>query len=351
MSDGAKLSGQQYNRRTDTIIPYTERSEDYSGPETLRVTGKEGDPKTEIQPTDRAAAKVTVYDTTAIEAALAEIHHSWPSLSSIYLPDVLESVSVVWNKSLGSGTATSGPGYMAAINTSVTADASSQVQGSAAISGQVQPVIKEYVSRDLPTMNYSFYIKDDASLAQILTRLATPELANATVLALPVWKPVRHVITAIGGQLSLRQTAEARASGGGSDSSSYVSNTTGTSNSTEAGVQSNTVTIPATIHAAITISNATDTTGTLTVAARAQTPSITSGATYGTQAAQDVNPTDLTGSVAGSTSPGSLSATSPAAIPVTGLYLTDIGVSIEDFGFLLIRASVINFIIFAPPAP
>lgn len=344
MSDGKILSGQQYDTRKNAVLPFTEQMMDYTG-DTTKITGVEGQAKTEIIPNDVASAKVRVFNTATIEAALATLYFSWPGKVSFFLPDVLTGITVVWNSNAGNGASSHPASQMGAAydgSGSASVNPKATAQGSVSLIPDIQPAITRYVSQDIDCMFYTFY-STNPSLVAVLARLTT--LAGEPVTSLPVWKPKQHTITGKGGQVSVQASADSSASVSGGTESASHSYDWGNGYSKETGVANRTEVIPATIHGDITILDATLAVGT-SVSVDASTIAMVQNGSTVIPAIVNA-PAAVTGTVYGEIVPSTLGPTSPAAIPTTGLKLVDISASPDDFGFVFVRAAVVDFSIYA----
>lgn len=349
MGDGAILSGQLFEPGDNLIIPFTKQVKDYTGPDTLRVTGNEGDAGTEISVRDRAAAEVTIYDLTAIHAALDSLYYSYADTADIALPDILTGIEVSYNKTSASGVDSHPASQMDffSINTAGgtangTYNPSASSEGSAAILPSLVFNVKETWSQNVPVTVYLFYMVRGASDAAILTRLTA--LAGASVLAWPTFRPVAHTFSLKGMQVSVRASADSRASLSLSPTSYDRLRQWGSSYSGQVGVSNDTVRIPSTLHGALTITTATDSLN-ATAAADASTPAISgtmNGVGFSVAAISNVAAV-ATATASASVTPTSLAATSPAALPVSGLYRYRNNGQPFKFGYDVYRAIVFNF--------
>lgn len=178
------------------------------------------------------------------------------------------------------------------------------------------------------------------------------------VLPYPVFKPVADVITLTGQQLSLQQSADSTAEVSiGQDSFSY-SRMWGNGNSDSNGVTVETQRLPATLHAAITMTSTTggtiaagvmSDTATVSVDTQANTV-IIDGSDEGTPWVVNPitnDPAAATGTVTATVSPSGLNATSPPDIPRTGLYLYDTRIQDNYYGISTVLVTLIDFSIFA----
>lgn len=347
MSDGMILSGQEYDRRHHVLLTYLQQSVDYSGPDSLRVTGAEGTAFLDQAPTDKDAALDKQWDIAAIQAAaIALAPYAVPTKVRVPLPDVLTSVTVAFNKTSGTGATnfpTSQQSFSTVISGSVGLNPHASAEASAAIIPIVTWVIDKYDTILVNATVYTFFSASSITLAGVLTRLSAANAANATVLSLPFFGEKQHQLKLFGQQVSLQATAQSRANVQyNSDTPPSVTAAVeyGDSYSEHVGVDVRRETIPYTIHDTISIASNTDT-ATVTVTVKADTIAITyAGGTLINAITNEPTPITLTAN--GSVTPNSLAATTPHDIPRTGLYLVDISGQPEEFGLNQIRAVVVD---------
>jgi hypothetical protein len=332
--------------------------------------------------TDRSVQQISdnwwaVITISSLDDALEAYKLSFPSSVDIDLPDELVSISTVWNSAGSNGSfasdASGRSAYVGDPDVSLSLSESANAECGGSIQPEIIPIIRTRKGRDIPSTAWFFYIKSEAlslSAADVLAKLTT--LAGASVLQWPLFQPVQHTIL-LKGQ---RGSGRAQVSASGSVSTSYgtdqernnkeVSSAQGVSYdfSTTFG----TVVLPPTIHGAITISNTTPPASTYTAACSVGwTSNFTAATVAGYSIALPVpaetgpgnlDPADSgTGTVSdtatvalsASVSPTSLSATTPAAIPVTGLYMVG-SPRIEPYKarWFQCHAQVINATILAP---
>ena len=105
MSDGVVKYGQQYDPLLDAVIPFTEQVMDYSGPATARITGIEGQVRTDQNPTDRDAATVRVFDVSGAQTALDAVDERTNEFVDLTndLPPILRTLTPVLTQSTGNG--------------------------------------------------------------------------------------------------------------------------------------------------------------------------------------------------------------------------------------------------------
>lgn len=351
MSDGNILSGQQFDPRGDTTVRrFTEQVMDYDKSAAPRTVGVEGNDGVEITPMDAAAAKVRTWDLAAIRAELAASVIKVPGKTTVDLPDVLTAIAATYNKDHGTG-AESHPttqqglevhgGGSGSLRTSATA------QASASIVVDITPSITTYRNIKVPCVHAFFYMEMPVTNAQVLTRLASAALFNATVLDLPIFRPKIHSFVLKGGQIALRQSADSEVAGSVNAAETVWSKSFqyGDGYSKEVGVSIRTKEIGPVINGTVNISGGTsDTTGTVSISVDASCLGLTGAIDIATI---DNTPAAVTGSASASVTPTSASATSPTAIPTSGLYLVDLNPDIGEYGYAFIHAVVVDFSVYA----
>lgn len=330
--------GQDYNARFDVIVPWSES--------TIAPVAS-GTARTEIRPVDYARQRNRTYDYTALEAAYAASVVQFPGKTVVDLPDVLESITVTYNKSTGSG-ASNHPvtqqWFQIVNGGSAGLSPKAQAQGSAAILADVTWEIARYGGISVDCQHYYFYLTSAATLAAVLAKLAT--LGAGAVQSLPVFRPRSHQIKVYGGQISVQATADTQASAGWSQNNAGVITSYarqweyGDGYSKEVGVSTRVLTIPPTIHGAISVSGLLTDTEMVTVTVKANT--VSQGPIVSVPAITN-EPTPVTATVTAGVTPTSFPATSPGVIPTSGKYLVAATGDPVDFGYTLIHAVVVDF--------
>jgi hypothetical protein len=258
------------------------------------------------------------------------------------------------------------------VSLSLSESANAECGGS--IQPEIIPIIRTRKGRDIPSTAWFFYIKSSAlslSAADVLAKLATLN-GNTPVLQWPLFQPVQHTIL-LKGQ---RGSGRAQVSASGSVSTSYgtdqernnkeVSSAKG--KSYDFSTSFGTIVLPPTIHGEITITGTTPPASTYTAECSVEWVSAFTDATVAgysialpvpskssagvlDPSKQDEGVVSDTATVilSGAVNPTSLSATTPAAIPVTGLYMVG-SPRIEPYKarWFQCHAQVINATILAP---
>jgi hypothetical protein len=255
---------------------------------------------------------------------------SIPVRADLDLPDVLESVSIVWSESLteGDGDSTG--------NSEVTGAKSYRVDGdvtrSATTRLEIQPSlnvqVKRYWGRDLPATAKFFFLPINNGAVteeQVLAKLGAQKW--------PVFKPRSNTLILKGIQLAVEvkagvgQVLSENAQGEliTSTNKSEVSQSTGQLNL-------NVVTLPFTINSTINLSGSTSQSKLVTARAKAKLT--------GKLDAES----DLSESYTGTASvqPTSIPATSPTAVPTSGIYLIQSRIEPYKWGYAKCSAIVLN---------
>lgn len=345
MSDGAILSGQQYDKRNNIVEPFTEQVKDYtkplSGPQ---LTGSESVAATEITPMDAGAAKVRTWDAAAIATELAALVIKVVGKTTVNLPSVLTSLTMTYNKNVGVGEGSHPTANQAFIVTgagSATTHIQSQAQASASIIPDIIPAITQYSGVLVPCTHVFMYMATPVTMVALLAKLSSAAVMNATVLDLPVFKSKIHTFILKGMQFSLHQSADTDVSFSFNDDVSHWSKSVqwGSDKSTDAGLSNKVVSVGPVLNAAITIGSSSDTI-TATVTVDANSAAVTGSVPI---SAITNEPTPHSATATGSVSPTSISATSPTAVPVTGLYLVELNPDIGEYGLAYIHAVIVDF--------
>ena len=349
MSDGIIAHGQQFNPRgTGLKLRFTEQMQDYTGTDAARVTGAEGNAVTEISPIDRAAAKVRVWNIAAITAEYEASVVEFPGKVTVDLPDVLTSITATYNKSAGSGASNhpvSQQFFYVLGSGSGGVSPKATAQASAAIIADVTVNITNFRGIQVNCQHYYFYLTSTATLAQIIAKLATIPSCGP-VKDLPIFKPETKQIKVYGGQVSVQKSANTTVNTGfGVDKNKKVTSSVrsleyGDGYSKEVGVSTKVITIPPTIHAALSVDGLTTDTETVTVTVVANSCPIGPTVVVNTIINE---PTPIQATVNAGVTPASLSATSPSTIPTSGKYLVAHTGDIAEYGFTLIHAVVVDF--------
>jgi hypothetical protein len=319
------LKGQDYEPSVNIVIPYEER---------VVASGSEsGNAATIIDPLSSDFDLVREFDLEAIEDELDSIMFEFPTRTSLSLPPVLKSVTVVWSSGSDNGqyiSIGSAPNIIGSNGRSISES------GSASASASVKPDFKidmeQIYANNIPTTSYIFFLKYPVTLNDILNKI------GGGVQQWPVLKPQSHTLVAKG------QTSAASVNGSASHSITKVSEVGGTSTfavsesrgsgrSGSIQITNSIATIPPCLHRSITIgsSGSSGSSGSATI----------SFSWSGAFAFSDNKGAGASGQL-----PENLSATTPSDIPRSGKYLIDSRVELYQYGFARIYAEVLDASLF-----
>lgn len=298
----------------------------------------ENDPTIEYKPIDEyLSLKIT---RTVPTTALNNYVLSFPKSISLDLPRVLQSVSIVWNESYDRGQRYN---YFNSAEVGTDIDTFADNADADSTSGGYMPEVQidfqDYSASNLFSTAYFFFLPMSPAITEavILTKLNA--LTSGTVTKWPVFKPKSHTISLLGqsakvavqtsasGRLKVRDSTTVgvmQQSGYGDDISGNLSN--------------GTIQIPPSIHGTITFTGIPSKSRSLEASA---TSPVYINNTLGASVVQNPMHTRST-TINASVSPTSFSPTSPAAIPTSGLYLTDVSVQPYDYGYAKVYAEVFN---------
>jgi hypothetical protein len=322
--EGETLKGQEYDPGPgEFVTKFTQKQKRQANADTLVDAGTA---RTEITPVDAQGSLVRVYSppTTAIEAYIDSFH----GRANIPLPPILLGFTIIWETSTGEGEH-SETGYGTTISTALSLSLSARAQGSAAIIPDVQPIWgREPWGQNYPVTHYLFFLAT-ATEANILTRLNTA--TGSTVTNLPSFNPVSITLTATGRRMSA--SAEANIQQTASDNT-FIKGT-GSGTSREVGMIVKTIRIPPSLHAAISLGTTTQS-ATYSAVAQVSWPAGTNWLALGQSQ-------PISGAIQATVTPGSIPATTPSALPTSGLYLVDCNVEPWRYGYKKVLATVFNF--------
>lgn len=334
MSDGPILNGQQYDQSKDLVIRYTEQSRDATSAATAL-----GNTRTEITPRDRDNSVVKIFtDPTGLDTLVI----SGRSNARLSLPDVLNSITVVYNVNAGDGSySENAGGSSGGDHDDLTISSQGSAEGSAGASAELIFDISPFSDwgRSVPSTKYFFYMTGVVNTTTILARLNT--IIGTPVLDLPMFKAKPHMLVVKGQSISVR--AEAKATQFKYDSPTFNASKlelgSGSSFSSQLSVRA--IQVSPTIHGTITISN----NQTIVSAHADAQATILGGLNFPyAQVTKSVQSPPQVASV----TPTSLAATTPTSIPTTGLYLVDSSFEPDkEWGRTKVFAEVVDFSIFA----
>lgn len=322
MANGKTLFGQLMYGVRQIIVLYQQQSCDLP-----TANAQLGNAYTEITPTNDVNSEVKVY--TAPD--LSGFFETFTTNEDIELPNTLSALSVTYVS--GGGDASyveSGAGSAAGTSFAIGLSVSGTATASASCIPKLLYTIDTPVTQKVPIINCVFFstaVDQTTILAILTTKL------GATVLAWPLFKPKPLVFTLIGS----RATASGRADYSGSVSSTAAGATLTKSSGFGTGLDFTPIIeqqqFPPMLHGSFTLTASSSLTHAGSTVVTISGGPI-SGGSSGTAFA-------IAG---GSVTPTSISATSPAAIPSSGLYLYSVSVSESlTFGNYLINAKVFDF--------
>lgn len=322
MANGKTLFGQLMYGVRQLIVRYTQQSCDIA-----TATAQLGNAYTEITPTNDVNSEVKVYTVPD----LSGIFEQYTTNEDIELPNTLSSLSVDYVNGGGSTLYTeNGAGASAGTSYNIGLGVSGTATASSSSIPKLLYTIDTPVTQKVPIINCVFFTPsiDDATILAILTAQL-----GATVLAWPIFKPKPLVITLFG----QRSTASGRADYSGSVSGSTAGATLTISSGFGEGVDVTPIIeqqqFPPMLHGSfsLTASSSQVHTGVALISISGGPISGGAGGTATALASSSVTPT-------------SISATSPAAIPTSGLYRYSLSVSESlTFGNYLVNAKVFDF--------
>lgn len=310
--------------------------------------------------TDRSMQQISdnwwaVIVSSSRDAALTDYKLILPTTTNLNLPDVLESIAVVWNTAGGNGNFDSNWVGLAhsigGIQNSLGGGESASAEGAASVQPELSISIRQPLGRNIPALAYFFYLKltsaDTITSAEFLAKLTA--LAGASVSYWPSFNPVSHTIVLKGQKVAVSAKASASASMQASDAGDVDTISTdkneGSGTSYDTSTMNGVTRIPPTIHGAISITGGTTSSATATASCDVGWTGTGSGASIGPYPVTFPSTTAVaSASLAanGAVSPTSLSATSPASIPSSGLYITESRIDPYEKGWVRCYAEVID---------
>jgi hypothetical protein len=264
-------------------------------------------------------------------SALSSYMVSFPVQVDLRLPDVLKSISVQWAEDIAEGDYNSDwSGYSSGTSYSLSGSESASTESSASIRPELIIDIERPWGADISATAYYFFLKGSGggvSESQILNKLGAKRW--------PVFKPVSHTIVLTGGSASVQAKVNWNASSSWSPSTQTQDQLAGNGTSFSLGSSINAVTIPPTIHGALTIDGAELKEKKVTAQARSSTGATTN---FPNITVQDKAEHTLKADV----NPKSLPATTPTQIPTTGKYVVKSEVSPYKWGWFRCSAVVVD---------
>lgn len=352
MSDYAKKTGIEYDVRTGRSFPYYDEEPLYvdHASNGTRIPETANPANTDATPINRDTLKRRVYDTSTYladqQAALPRGFARKLSLGNI-LPPVLNAITVHFSKSSGVGSAD----HLATdmenhidIAGSITFDPRSTAQASASIVPAVTWDIDTWQQdAEVNATEYEIIDAPGKTVAQLVTRLNT-QLAPLVFTDLPLFKKKAVQLVLKGSQVSLQQSADSDISISVDVRTGVASSSKkkGSSNSTEVGVNIRVETTPYCIHGALTLTSDEDS-ASVTVTVKANIPDITDTPVTGITNEPTPLSGDADGDVMFANGTDSIAATSPAAIPTSGLYVVAVNAQDDALGAIRYVLTVVDF--------
>lgn len=334
MSDGNIYQGQQYDQQNDNVNLFTQEMCDIE-----TAVAAIGNPGTEITPHDRGSEIKRVWDITASQAALlAQDPYISAGTTKFNLPSVLVSLTVAYNHNEGDGDSS---GVSAGVTSGTTAAASQSIklssQASAAIMPELSFSIQDYWADSVPCVSLEFYMPRSFSQADLITRLET--IVGGTVLPWPAWRPEALTIALTGQQMDVSKSVEISQSLSLTASSLSQTISIADGHNQSKGLTNKSVSIPSTLHGSFSLT-ASDT---ASATASASITGSTGGGSWTAQTSAGGKAETVTGTV----SPSSISATSPDAVPTSGIYIHTASAQKAEFGLQFVQVELVDFAYFS----
>lgn len=282
---------------------------------------------------DRSLKVTETEPTKALENYLL----SFPVQIDIQLPNVLKHISVVWSDQYSEGSFSSdwdgwGQGTK---SFSLSGSESGSATSSVSLKPELVIDIEQPWGSDLTATSYYFFIKNQSnavSSAMLMARMS--EILDSPVKKWPTFKPRSHSIILEGVSGAIKANVSAAASKSWQkDNGDSWDKTESKGQEYDLGTSLNAVTLPPTIHGAITLSN---TSKQRTIKASANV------GWYGNNFPTVVVNNSLEKSVYGNVTPSLLGATTPSSIPTSGLYIVKSSIEPYKWGWVRCAAVVID---------
>lgn len=342
---GELLHGQLFDRQEGVVTPFTQQVQNFNvGGQSPHV----GNPNVEIVPIDANSTQDKVFDYAAASTARAALFVAYDCFIQMDLPDVLTNLTVYYNKTTGTGTDThTGLGGSVGTSWAIGFNLPGRANSSVSIIPDVVPVLERFDGQHVPATSYRFFIAGNVTRAGVIAKLATN---SVTVTAFPQFKTETFTLVLFGQQISLAADVNAQQQASRSDTNTTFTQNSGIGYSIQTGVSTNRLVIPPCLHGTITLPNPTSS---QTLAATSTAGWTGSGAGAFNSITNpfptfSVTSTVPTQTAVASVNPGVLAATSPAALPLFGLYLYDYKVEHYQDGDAMVIAYVVNMNVFGP---
>lgn len=343
---GDLLHGQLFDKQEGVATPFTQQISNFNRGETSAHLGTAN---YEIIPIDDNACQEKHFDVSAAQALRATLAYSSPTFIQMDLPDVLTNLTVYYNRNDGTGADVhTGTGASVGDSWSFGMNLPGRASSSVSLIPDIFPVLERFDGQHVPATAYRFFYVGNPTQTTIIASLLS--LFGATVNQLPLWKTETFTVSLFGQQISLSADVNAQQQASASDSNTTFTQSGGQGYSIQTGVSSSPRVIPPCLHGNITIPNPTLAV-TIDASASAGWTGTGTGAfnavsnpfpTYG------VTSTTPTKTATATVKPSVLAATSPAAVPLFGLYLADVRAEFYEVNEWLITAYVVNMNVFGP---
>lgn len=310
----------------------------------------------------------SIASTSSADDALLSYKFAIPGQANIQLPDVLQSIEVVWNQASGDGYFNSEWDGLSSwlpaerVQASLTGSEQASAEGSASIQPELAVNIHQPTGRNIRTTSYYFYMRtvdgtitDEAFLNRVAQLAEVPE---GSVRFFPSFNAVSHTIILGGMKVSASAKASASAAlsaeSNGKDKDNLTEHISKDKNegegvSQDASVMSGTMKIPATIHEEIPILNAQPGGSFPSISAQVSCDvgwnAWSTGqvvANYEVEMPSTIAKASKTITAYGSIHPLSLPATEPASIPSSGLYVINSSIQPYKAGWVKCFAEVVD---------
>jgi len=315
--DWTELKGSERVEALDVTIPWTQ---EYVAP----PADPASDPNTIYQPINKdRSLKRTIVIPTEVFTSFYRAFEFRGSLPPV--PPVLKSLVATWNIGNGTGSSnTTGWGTRTSRGSYSVSDGGN-ANSSRSIRPNVTPVIEQVWTNNLPMKMHFFYLEDPTE-ANILTYLGVK--MSTTVNAWPVFKPKSVSVSLFGQSGNVQAQASVSVSKSSQSASASQSEGTGVSIQT----MNDLLLVSPCLHATLTVTNGGSSTVFITSSASG---SISGEVNAFANSSQSV-------AVSGATDAEGLSATTPADIPRSGIYLVDIKTEFFRQGYARVAAATIN---------
>lgn len=315
--------GQLYDESLSILIPFEDRT--VARDATLPVGEAESSPMDYARRRDRYF--------TIPHAALQAFVRRFGTFVNLNLPAELLEIQIAWETGGGDGFYQEmGTGIAEGASASLALSPRGSAQSSASVMPEVVPKIRRYSASPLQAQDVVFYTVS-ATMGAILTRLA--DILSDSVEIWPSFQEQIYRFVLSGQKVSVSANTSVSNSVNLSQSSYSYAYSEGQ------GVDGDEATSLRSVDIGPVINGALSLIGDTTLARSAEAISFTSlvsGTNWPGGSASSIASATANGAIY----PTTLPATSPAEIPTTGLYVTDVRCEVYKYGYNIVRATVIN---------